>query len=197
MGGQRHISPEVEVNLSWVLAEQVIRSGYKPDIVLSLYRGGGKPAPAVVEALREIAGWEFDDFPIKARRYDNSHNGGSNVIMWGISALPTPPIGRRVLLLDDIYDEGKTLRTAKEDIRAHYKPLDLELRVGVNIFKTGNDPEGERPDFYGMEIPGSVWVIQTYEQESRWADDLRDRLRHDGYSVKELPTPVGLAALRP
>ena len=91
------------------LTQQVVDSGYEPDIVLSITRGGLLPAGAIAYAL------------------DNKNLHISNVEFYtGVNErLPEPvflpPLpatnymdGQRVLIIDDVADTGETLRMVRD-----------------------------------------------------------------------------------
>ena len=109
------------------LARSVVRSGWMPDVVVAVARGGLVPAGAVAYAL-----------DVKAM-------GTLNVEFYtGVAeTLPEPVVlpplmdtsdlpGRKVLVVDDVADSGRTLALVMDMIRAHGLPTDADgeaLRV--------------------------------------------------------------------
>ncbi|KAE8764734.1 phosphoribosyltransferase [Georgenia thermotolerans] len=103
------------------LARAVVRSGWMPDVVVAVARGGLVPAGAVAYAL-----------DVKAM-------GTLNVEFYtGVAeTLPEPVVlpplmdtsdlpGRRVLVVDDVADSGRTLALVMDMIRAHGLPADAD-----------------------------------------------------------------------
>jgi hypoxanthine phosphoribosyltransferase len=103
------------------LARTVVRSGWMPDVVIAVARGGLVPAGAVAYAL-----------DVKAM-------GTLNVEFYtGVAeTLPEPVVlpplmdtsdlpGRKVLVVDDVADSGRTLALVMDMIRAHGLPADLD-----------------------------------------------------------------------
>ena len=131
------------------LAEKVRRSNYKPDLIVGISRGGWPPARVISDLLENpnIAN-------IKAEFYlDLGRTSEEPVITQMISA---PINGKKVLLVDDVADTGKTLKLVHdkliedgaEDVKVatlYYKPW--------SVF---------RPDFYMVET--SVWVVFPWER---------------------------------
>ncbi|MFH5821326.1 phosphoribosyltransferase [Georgenia sp. AZ-5] len=103
------------------LAREVVRSNWMPDLVIAVARGGLVPAGAVAYAL-----------DVKAM-------GTLNVEFYtGVAqTLPEPVVlpplmdtsdlpGRRVLVVDDVADSGRTLALVMDMIRAHGLPADVD-----------------------------------------------------------------------
>lgn len=131
------------------LAEKVRKSNYKPDLIVGISRGGWPPARVISDLLENpnIAN-------IKAEFYlDLGRTSEEPIITQTISA---PINGKKVLLVDDVADTGKTLKLVHdkliedgaEDVKVatlYYKPW--------SVF---------RPDFYMVET--SVWVVFPWER---------------------------------
>ncbi|MPV38934.1 phosphoribosyltransferase [Georgenia subflava] len=103
------------------LARQVVRSGWMPDLVIAVARGGLVPAGAVAYALGTKA------------------MGTLNVEFYtGVAeTLPEPVVlpplmdtselpGRKVLVVDDVADSGKTLALVMDLIRSKGLPADVD-----------------------------------------------------------------------
>ncbi|MDY6049101.1 MAG: phosphoribosyltransferase [Corynebacterium sp.] len=108
------------------LAQQVYDSGWMPDLVLAIARGGLLPAGAIAYALG-----------IKAM-------GTMNVEFYTDIAetLPAPVLipplmdysvleGKKVLVVDDVADSGETLKLVMEMVATNGIQLDADTRVIV------------------------------------------------------------------
>lgn len=114
-----HDVPEV---LSWpafgeacrALTQQVVDSGYDPDIILSITRGGLLPAGAIAYALDNknvhVINVEF-------------YTGVDERLPEPVFLPPLPSIhylaDRRVLIVDDVADTGETLRMVRDFCDRH------------------------------------------------------------------------------
>lgn len=109
------------------LAREVVRSGWMPDLVVAVARGGLVPAGAVAYALGTKA------------------MGTLNVEFYtGVAeTLPEPVVlpplmdtselpGRKVLVVDDVADSGKTLALVMDLIRSKGLPADLDLDLDLD-----------------------------------------------------------------
>jgi hypoxanthine phosphoribosyltransferase len=64
--------------------------------------------------------------------------------------------GRHVLIVDDIFDTGRTLRGVYDELLAKWQPR--SLRTAVLLRKTGRQEVVMEPDYVGFEIP-DVFVV--------------------------------------
>jgi hypoxanthine phosphoribosyltransferase len=90
-------------------AEKIRRSGFKPDIIVGVTRGGWVPA-RVLSDLLEISnlatvGVEFYLDVAKTRK--------EPVLTQSVSARVT---GKKALLVDDVVDSGKSMQLAREHV---------------------------------------------------------------------------------
>jgi hypoxanthine phosphoribosyltransferase len=75
--------------------------------------------------------------------------------------------GRHVLVVDDIFDSGKTLSAVKQSLLARGP---LEVKTAALLIKQGCQVVQERPDFVAFEIPDEFVV--------GYGLDFRDRYRN-------------------
>ncbi len=134
-------------NLSKKTAERVRSSGFKPDAIIGVARGGWFHA----RVLCDLLGVE-DLYSIKIGH-------------WGITAekdqegarlhqgLNVDLSGKKVLLVDDITDTGQSLELAKKHVLEAGNPSELKTATLLHI-KTSE----YKPDYFGEET-GWAWMI--------------------------------------
>ncbi len=96
------------------LAGQVVDSGYRPDLLLSITRGGLVPAGAISYAIGiknlHIINVEF-------------YTGVAERLPMPVLLPPVPAgvalSGQRILIVDDVADTGETLRTVHDFCAGH------------------------------------------------------------------------------
>ena len=132
------------------LAEKIKRSGYQPDIIIGLARGGWVPARNLCDFLgvKDLVSLKMEH--------------------WGVTATPDGeakvkfPIklnlsGKNVLVVDDCSDTGKSLVEAKKYVEK-LRPKQARTAT-MQIFDT--TPKEGIPDFYVEKIPW-IWVIYPW-----------------------------------
>jgi hypoxanthine phosphoribosyltransferase len=156
---------------SKTLSRSIKNSGYHPDIVVAICRGGLVPARLVCDFLHIK-----DLTTIKVEH-------------WGMVATPTEkavikfPLyvdikDKSVLLVDDITDTGETLRISLEHLKK-FEPR--EIRTAVLIHKIISD---FMPDYYVRKITHWRWVIFPWHV---WEDltSLIKNIKDSGISSEE------------
>ena len=118
----------------WRLAAEVRRSGWRPDWLVGLWRGGAPAAISVHEFLK-VSGWSLRHVPLKCASYDGiGSNDGEVVFTLGDEVFGMFRSGERVLFVDDVFDTGKTVaavraRMASSGAEAKFAGLCSPMRL--------------------------------------------------------------------
>lgn len=115
---------------------------------MGIARGGLVPARILADLLR------IDELAILTVEY---YSGIGQAMKEPIlkQGLQTPVFDKRILLVDDISDSGKTLQLAKENIMEHGPK---EIRIATVYCKPGTVT---KPDYFEKET--RHWVVFPWE----------------------------------
>ena len=152
--------------LSRLLANKVLDSGYQPDIVIAIARGGLVPARLLCDHL--------DIYNLTSIRITHYTSGANKAEVARLNLpLNVNVNNMKVLLVDDVDDTGDTLQLALAHINT-FNPADV--KVAVLHHKLVSTVV---PDFYAQKITRWRWL--TYP----WAvtEDLQ------GFIKKMQPLP--------
>jgi hypoxanthine phosphoribosyltransferase len=132
-------------SLSKEVACKIIDSGYEPDFVVGLARGGWALSRVLCDFLgvRDLVSLKVEHWGVTA------HPDGKARLKYPFEIDLT---GRRVLVVDDITDTGESMSIATEYVKT-LNPA--EVRTAALRHITGSK---FTPDYYGDEI-GWRWVI--------------------------------------
>lgn len=133
--------PDLEV-LTWeafgdasrALAEQVVASGFEPDIVLGIARGGLIPAGALAYSLGVK-----NLFTMNVEFYTGEGTTLDEPLMLPPFLNPQDIQGMRVLVVDDVSDTGRTLQLVADFCRE----IVAEVRVAVIYEKPATVMRGD------------------------------------------------------
>ena len=129
-----------------VLANQILATENKPDLIVGLVRGGMLPAVILSNLL---------NIPCQAVHYSSTKGAGDNKNHCNdIQQL----CGKNILIVDDICDTGHTLQEVFGELTRRKQ----FCRSAVLYYKEGMG--GHSPEFYWHKIPkDSPWIIFPFE----------------------------------
>ncbi len=130
------------------ISTSVKKSGFRPDAIVAIGRGGWVPGRLISDFLgiREL-------YNVKAEYWDVAQTREDAVI--------TQPInieikGKRILVVDDVADTGKTLNVVISHLR---KAGAAEIRTAVLQYKKTSKFS---PDYSGEVLKKWVWVVYPW-----------------------------------
>ncbi|MBI2130433.1 phosphoribosyltransferase [Candidatus Woesearchaeota archaeon] len=158
-------------------AEAIKKSGFYPDIIIGLSRGGLVPARLLADFLhvKSILSIKVDHWGITATK------DGKAEISHGLTANLK---GKKVLIADDITDTGQSMELAAEHVRK-LDPAQVKTATLVHLSNSKYIP-----DFYGQEREWA-WIIfpwnytedmvnlikKVMADEEKVAGDIRKKLK--------------------
>jgi len=164
------------------LADRIRKSYFEPDVIVGVSRGGWAPARIMSDLLEnpELAN-------VRAEFYLGvAETKGEPVITQPVSASVK---GKRVLVMDDVADTGKSLRLVKKHL------LDegaTDVKIATIYYKPWSVLT---PDYYKKKT--SLWVIfpwerketirnilKKYEQQNKTVEDAKKQLVRSGLNRK-------------
>jgi len=104
------VSWETVYKLSRALSKQVLESGYKPDIIIGLARGGWVPARNLCDfmGIKDLISLKTEHWGITA------NPDGKAVLKFPLNV---DLKGKKVLVVDDITDTGESMKLGAEHVR--------------------------------------------------------------------------------
>jgi len=167
---KRYISPNEFMRDTWRLAAKVVESGWKPDVLIALWRGGATVGIGLHEFFKTI-GWNIEHFPVKCRSYTGiGENPGEVVFDSPEMVFSKIPAGGKVLVADDVFDTGKTAKAVKEAMAAR----GVEMRLACVYWKPGKNTTDHKPDYF-TESLGDGWIVFPHEIEGLSLDEIRQK----------------------
>jgi hypoxanthine phosphoribosyltransferase len=134
------------------LARLVKDSGYRPDTVVAIGRGGLIPARLVCDCL--------DIMALTSIKIDHYRAGSSRQAQAVIRFPLCTEIGnQRVLLVDDVNDSGDTLQTASSHLNEFHP---REVRTAVMHHKTTTRID---VDYYARKIIKWRWLVYPWAMQ--------------------------------
>ena len=161
---------------SFQLAADVYRSGFRPDFLVGLWRGGSAVGIAVQEGL-DYFGVPTDHIAIRT-----SYSGADTyekmvtkkrIRVHGLEYL-LDNLGphHSLLIVDDVLSTGKSLRAVLSQLkRKTRRNLPHDIRIATVWFRP-TEKTLRRPDYFVHET--SDWLVLPYELTGMSVDEIRD-----------------------
>ena len=160
------VSPEELYHKSVILARTILDSGFRPDYIVGIWRGGTPPGIATHGFLR-AHGIKADHFPIMTRRYVEGcqDTESDNVLVHQLEYLIERVNSEdKLLLIDDVFDKGITLdRVVKKIHELARKNTPHDIRIGTVFYKPERRKVELIPDFYVEKT--DKWLAFPHEFE--------------------------------
>jgi len=170
MSDKHYISADEFLRDAWKLAAAVRSSGWRPDFLVALWRGGAPVGVAVHEYLK-FTGWPVEHLPLKCASYAGiGKNAGEVVFTHADIVFGMLRQGDRVLVVDDIFDTGKTAKAVKERLDA----VGAEMRMACVYWKPEKNLTDLRPDYFTKDV-GSEWIVFPHEIEGLAPEEVAEK----------------------
>lgn len=165
------------------LALQIIDSGFKPDLIVGIWRGGTPVGISVQEVLAYV-GINSDHIAIRTSSYTGIGRR-TKVTVHGLEYLErhlSP--GEKLLLVDDVFDSGQSIEGVIRELNELYQDKMPDFRIATPFNKPANNETGRKPDYFLYET--ADWLVFPHEllglsdseiiKEKPLPSDLKERL---------------------
>jgi hypoxanthine phosphoribosyltransferase len=152
-------------SLSRILARRIHDSGFKPDVIVAIGRGGYMPARIISDFLHIMNLSSF-----KIEHYQGTRKNPVPLIKYPLGRGVS---GEKVLLVDDVCDSGGTFELADRHLEEQMQLK--ETRTAVLHFKKTSS---FIPDYYAGRIIKWRWIIYPWaaaEDISEFIKEIRPR----------------------
>ena len=153
-------------NLAW----QVYESGYRPDYIIGVWRGGAPIGIAVQEFL-DVLGVPSDHIAIRTSHYKGIDERDSQVQVYGLNyVIKQVESEDSLLIVDDVHDTGISIQKIILDLQTACKKNTPEIKVATPYFKPMKNKTDRKPDFYLHET--EKWLVFPHELEGLSMDEI-------------------------
>ncbi len=162
------------VSWSRSLAKKVRDSGYRPDVVVAVARGGFIPARLVCDFLMidNLISLQSQHWTEAAKAEDKAVIKFPYTIdLWG----------KKVLLVDDIVDTGESLYLAREFIIKNWKADEVRIAVLQWISPVAKF----KPEYFHIEVKEWIWFQYPWTRLEDTFQFFKRMLEEEGKYKKE------------
>ena len=163
---------------SFQLAVQIHRSGFKPDFLVGLWRGGSAVGIAVQEGL-EFFGVSTDHIAIRTSyqgrdSYTEMVDKGDSIRVHGLQyLLENLGAEHSLLIVDDVYSSGSSVNAVIEQLkRKTRRNLPQDIRI-ASVWYRPTERTVRPPEYFVHQT--DEWLVLPYELSGNSIEELREQ----------------------
>ncbi|MBT8446085.1 MAG: hypoxanthine phosphoribosyltransferase [Gammaproteobacteria bacterium] len=164
MGEKVYLSAQGLLEDSFRLGAKVLESGFRPTVIIAIWRGGS-PIGIAVQELLAYAGVETDHIAIRTSSYSGIGNRSDRIRIHGMNYLiKNVRHEDRLLIVDDVFDTGFTIEAVIAHLSARARlNTPQDIRVAVPYYKPARNQTDRSPDYYLYET--ELWLKYPHSLE--------------------------------
>jgi len=156
---------------SFKLAWEVYQSGYSPNYIIGVWRGGAPVGIAVQEFL-DVLGVASDHIAIRTSYYTGIDKRDKKVRVYGLNYMIKKLQSKdSLLIVDDVHDTGLSIDQVISDLKEACEKNTPEIRIATPYFKPTKNKTNRKPDYYIHET--DKWLVFPHELEGLTAEEIR------------------------
>jgi len=171
MDEKRYLYAQDLLNDSFELGLRIYNSGFRPNFIIGIWRGG-TPVGIAVQEILDYLGVKTDHIAIRTSSYKGINERSKTVRVHGLQY-----IVRRanredgLLIVDDVFDSGSSIRAVLETLREKMRRnLPRDIRVATPWFKPTCNVTDIAPDYYIHET--AQWLVFPHELDGLTKEEM-------------------------
>ena len=159
---KRYITAQELLEDAFRLGADIIHSGFRPDFIVGIWRGGSPISIAVHELLTYFE-QPAEHIGIRTALYEGVAQPAGQVQVYGLAGLVERlQADAALLLVDDVFDSGRSIEAVITQLRAragNHAPR--HIKVAMPWFKPANNITARVPDFFLHTT--AQWLVFPHE----------------------------------
>ena len=157
---------------SYHLAWKIFESGFKPDYIIGVWRGG-TPVGIAVQEFLDFLGVPSDHIAIRTSYYSGINSRKDDVQVYGLNyVIEKLKSEDSLLIVDDVYDSGMSVGKVISDLEVACKKNMPEIRVATPYFKPTKNKTNKTPDYFIHETDD--WLVFPHELQGLSMDEIKE-----------------------
>ena len=156
------IAAEELLRDSFLLARNILQSGFRPDYIVGIWRGG-PPVGIAVQEFLDYAGVETDHIAIRTSHYTGIDQTTPSVQVHGLGYL-IRKVNRQdsLLIVDDVFDTGMSVEAVIVELSKRARlNMPSDIRVATPWYTPSKNKTGRVPNYFIHEA--TQWLVFPHE----------------------------------
>lgn len=171
MSQKRFITAQELLVDSFRLAHQVFQSGFRPDFIVGIWRGGA-PIGIAVQEYFEFKQIKTDHIAVRTSSYYGIGQQAKEIRVHGLHYLiENANAEHSLLIVDDVFDSGRSIEALIAQIhKLSRRNTPHDIRIACPWYKPKNSQVKLKPDYFVQQ--SDEWLVFPHELSGLTADEL-------------------------
>ena len=166
------INAEQLLQDSFELAWKIYDSGFRPNYIIGVWRGGA-PIGIAVQELLDVLDVKSDHIAIRTSYYKGIGEHKEKVEVFGLNYMVKKLKSEdSLLIVDDVHDTGMSIDQIIFDIKEVCKKNTPQIKIATPYFKPSNNKTKTIPDFYLHKT--DQWLVFPHELEGLTKEEIKE-----------------------
>lgn len=174
-----YISAQQLMEDSLEVGRQVLESGFRPNYIVGVWRGG-TPVGIAVQELLDFYGVETDHISIRTSSYNSMQERDEKnaVRVHGMSYLTRlMNYDDSLLIVDDVFDTGLSVKAIIDYLKTRSRRnMPKDVRVATAYFKPARNRTDFKPDYCAHTT--DEWLVFPHELEGLTLNEIKINKPH-------------------
>jgi uncharacterized protein len=147
---------------SFRLAAKIHRSGFVPDFIVGIWRGG-TPVGIAIQEYFEFVGVETDHIAVRTSAYVGIGQRSKTIRVHGLHyVVEEANADKSLLIVDDVFDSGHSIEALLRELSVKMRlNMPRNVRIATPWYKPNNNQTSLKPDYYLHET--DKWIVFPHE----------------------------------
>lgn len=157
---------------SFLLAEKILASDFRPHFIVGVWRGGAPVGIAVQEYL-DFKGVKTDHIAIRTSSYYGIGEQDKHVRVHGLQyIIENVNSDDELLIVDDVFDSGRSIAAILKELKAKSRRnLPETIRIACPWFKPTKNVTHLEPDYFIHKT--DQWLVFPHELDGLTEQEIR------------------------
>ncbi len=172
MSEKQYLSAQQLLEDSFRLGANVIRDGFRPSMMIAIWRGG-VPMGIAIQELLAWYGIDTDHIAIRTSSYSGIDGRAAEIRIHGLNYLVKHCRHEDALLIvDDVFDTGHTIDAVMRRLREQARlNTPHDIRVAVPYYKPSRNLTARQPEYFLYET--EQWLKYPHSLEGLTREEVR------------------------
>ncbi len=184
MSEKRFITAQELLEDSFRLAAQVYESGFRPQFIVGIWRGGA-PIGIAVQEYFDFKKVETDHIAVRTSSYYGINKQSKKIKVHGLHYIVENANAEDgLLIVDDVFDSGRSIEALTNKLQELMRlNMPKDVRIACPYYKPQNSMVKTKPDYFIHE--SEEWLVFPHEVSGLSVEEIAEG-KGDLKNIKDL-----------